>query len=497
MKIKILVAPLVRHPHRLRQITHCEQWLPPLGAGCLTSLLRKQGYKVHLEDLSMGVESKHNFVPLGLDNIKMHDQITDYLIHGISNKKVNHIAEKIFQCVSKDKYDLIGFSVTSRLGMASSLLLAKKIKEKTAATILFGGSLMTEYAEYKKLNKIFEILENYKFIDYIIFGEGGIPLIKLLEYLQGFVRIDEVPNLVYRNKEKTMINQRIFFNIEDMLLPDFDDLPLEMYRIHQERKGIYNGLVLPYQITRGCTQRCSFCNFYLIDHKLEMKSHQKVISELAQLKEKYKTNHFFFCESKLNLSYPYLEELCEMMVEDKLNIFWQTIVGVANIDRNLLMKMRKAGCYGLTWGIESGSDKILQVMNKGFSAAQAGNILRYSRFAGIHNTVNFISGFPNETEEDTNHTIKFIRENAKFVDRVRLFDFALAPYTPIYDCPEKFGIDNIMIDYNSHIGFGVLGFDEINGLRWKDKIKQKKRFYKRIQSQINKIFLRTRHPLIH
>ena len=152
-----------------------------------------------------------------------------------------------------------------------------------------------------------------------------------------------------------------------------------------------------------------------------------------------------------------------------------------------------AGCYCLAWGVESGSDRVLKLMNKGFFISQAGMILRDSYFTGIINIVNIMTGFANETKEDINHTIAFIKENAVYIHRIRMFDFELVPYSPIYRYPTRFGIKNLFIEYDSTIGFGRIGFDEIGGLKWKDKFKQKHRAFKKVQHEVHRIFSRKVH----
>lgn len=493
MRVKIVTAPCLHHPVNLRQISHTLSCLPPYGAGCLSAFLKRQGYTVSIEDLSRRTRELKEYLS-ALDNRKMLDRISDYLLRNIPNKKIDSFAEAMYHCIQFDQHDVIGFSVFSRLELPSVLLMAKKIKEKTGLTIVLGGPLITIYTEYIKINKIGQLLVDFPFIDFAIFGEGYIPLFKLLQHLEGREKIENVPNLAYRKNKSVVIAERKFFNIEDMPLPDFESLSIDKYQSYQENDKLFHeSLLLPYQITRGCTQRCNFCNFYLVDPQLEFKTPQKVVNELAQMKGKYHTRRFFFCESRINNSYVYLESLCDIMVQSELDIIWDTVAGINGMDANLIRKMSNAGCHSIAWGIESGSDRILKLLNKGFSIAEAEKVLRESSEAGIRNIVNFITGFPHETEEDISLSIRFIKDNVSFIDKVRLFDFALVLDSPIYNQPGSFGIENTVFNYDSHIGFHRLAFDETGGLKWREKLKQKKKFYRKLQRAVNELFPRSRN----
>ncbi|MBU3912037.1 MAG: B12-binding domain-containing radical SAM protein [Candidatus Omnitrophica bacterium] len=492
MKINIVVAPTMHHPYQLRRISHNDQDLPPYGAACIASFLKAKGYSVAIKDFPLFFDEFRDILKL-LDSKAMFEKITEYVTKDIPHPMVDKFAEKMLNCVTEDRCDLLGFSLLSRLSLPISLLLAKKVKQKSKVPIVFGGAVVTEFFEQYKFNKKSFFFSNYgncNFIDYFIVGKGMYPLLGLLEYLQGKVNIDKIPNLVYHKEGELKLNQRVFFGLEEIPVPDFSDLNLGKYETIQRRMSKKRRepkrLQLPYQITSGCVHKCSFCNFYLVSPNVQFKSCDKVIRELMFLKKKYNTNHFFFCESNVNLSYKYLKELCEGIIKHKLDIVWRSVASIVNIDKNLLSLLKASGCYSLTWGIESGSDAILKKMNKGFTASHARQVLKDAHDVGIHNTVNFITGFIHETKKDLNYTISFAKENAAYIDKVRIFDFALAFYTPIHFHPDRYGIENIFVDYNSLMGFSRIGFDEQGGLKWDKKIKQKLKFYRMASQAILK-----------
>jgi len=465
MKIKIVTTPNIAIPVAINQTNSLEMMIPPYGPACLASYLRQRGHQVQLQDVSSRVGELAE-VP-GLPHTDgILKRVGDYLIRGTRDDAVDAFAEQIFRHVYADGLDLVGISVLSRCSFFSALLLAKKIKEKTVTPVVLGGALMTEYGVNR--TRITKLMETFKFIDYIVCGDGEVPLLGLLEQIRGVTAARDVPGLSYRDNGGIKVNERFFSDIEAMPIPDWDGLPMELYHSGE-------GLQLVYQVTRGCPQKCSFCAYHLIDTRVMFKSHNKVLSELAALRDKYKARYFFFCDSNLSVSYDYLQELCGLMVKNELNISWFVSASVKNMDRKLLDNMRKAGCYYVTWGIESGSDKVLRLMNKGFSSAQAANVLKDAHSLGIYNMVNLITGFPGENDEDLELTRSFIRQNAEFIGHVKVADFGLIPGTPMHEHPAEYGLQNVHADRRSAIGLGRLGYDEINGPVWKEILVRNKR----------------------
>ena len=492
MKVQILIAPEIKQPWQVRRMASVDVRRLPYGAGCLAAFLKRYGYDVTIKDMSF---LAHKAWPwfIALDTLSVFKQIEDYLVRNVPNKRIDYFIKKMFQTAGIDKFDVIGFSVFSILNLPASLLLAKKIKEQTGAIIVFGGPLITKRIQIMQRVNKYDFVNFFKFIDYLVVGRGEEAFLKLLRFLKGEVDLDGVPNLVYRKTGKVVINRSESFDIEEMSAPDFDSLPLSRYKrllFFSNRRLAKNNRVLqlPYQMTCGCTQNCSFCNFYLVSPKVEFKSQEKIISELIYLKDKYKTSYFYFCETKFNISYQYAENICDIFIKEKLSIHWRLYAGINNMDRKLLLKMKKAGCYAISWGIESGSDNILRAMNKGFSVKQAAKTLKDSHNAGIKNATSFMTGFVGETDKDVCRTLAFIKDNSRYIDRITLFDFGLNPATFVFDHPDKFGIEAIYPDRLSLLGASVIGWDEAGGLRWNDKLRQKRKAYRRAQRETNKIF---------
>jgi len=480
-RITIVIAPPVPHSSLLRQVDQRAIPLPPYGAGCVAAHLRSLGRKVRIVDLR-GRRKTLNEQILPLARPDGHARLSAYLSEQAEDGAIRSLAGTLFGLLGGGS-GLFGFSVLSRRSLPLALLLAHEVKRRTGALNVLGGALITEYVGYRRPNRMERLMSDFPFVDHAVYGEGEHAFSALIDAIETGSSFAEVPNLVYRRDGAVSLTGRIPIPIDDMPVPDFAGLPVTDYRTGRDaaRAGEAH---LPYQITRGCPHRCSFCNFHLVNSGVEMKSSEKVVRELQEMSERYGLSSFYFCESKINLSKPYLEELCARIADSSLGIRWAAIASVNNMDPGLLEKVRRAGCYSLSWGVESGSDRLLRSMRKGFRAEAAVEALRAASALGIFNTVNIMTGFPHETKEDVERTLSLIRENEDSIADVRLHDFALAPHSPIYEAPEEFGVENIRFDYETPVGFSRVAFDETGGLKWEAKLESKRAAYERVRSAL-------------
>jgi len=135
---------------------------------------------------------------------------------------------------------------------------------------------------------------------------------------------------------------------------------LELYK----EASKMNKITIPYSLSRGCINECKFCIFRNIDGSWQSKSVKKALQDIAFLKEKYRTDVFSLTDTNFNLSYKHVEDFCDGLINSKVNIRWDTLGQLQNLDERLLAKIKKSGCVMIKWGVESGSNRILQAMSK-------------------------------------------------------------------------------------------------------------------------------------
>lgn len=173
-------------------------------------------------------------------------------------------------------------------------------------------------------------------------------------------------------------------------------------------------------------------------------SGERMFAEVAyQVKRFPKVDYFYFIGSLLNGDIKALSKFCDLVIQNNLKIRWagQPIVR-PEMTKEFLQNMRKAGCEWLGYGIESGSQKVLDKINKRFSIKLAEQVLKDTHDVGIQVQANFMFGIPTETEEDFKETLNFLKRNRDSIDSVLASQSfcVIDKGTYLYNHPEEFGI---------------------------------------------------------
>ncbi len=406
----------------------------PYGLGVLASFVRQNNIIVDLQDLDAELRSPYSLLKRNGISKKAarhyNSQLKAGHYTGISNTGNNLLADDLLSLTNVKGYDLIGISISSGAQILTSLLLAEKIKKEYNIPIVIGGPYVTAFAHL--------FFEKYRFIDYAIVGQGEVPLLKLTEHIQGKLSIDKVPSLWHREQGKIVSNSRIFYDIEDQSCPDFDGLSLELYR-SQASIG-EKALLIPYSASKGCLGRCTFCIHPQIGGSWQCKSVKKVVDDIVFLKQKYKSSCFSLKDSTFNASIKYLDDLCGEIIRRGLDIQWDAMVRSNNINQEILFKLEKAGCRNLMWGIESGSNRALKMMNKDADAREHAKILKMSKNAGISNTIYIMILYPYETSQDLEQTAVLIKDNAQLIDDLNIFILQILNGSYLYNNQEALKI---------------------------------------------------------
>jgi len=358
---------------------------------------------------------------------------TPLLLKYIKNERdisnaLSPFAEKIYS----EKPDILGFSILSPEQIYFSLALAKKIKQDLKIPIIFGGSAVRLYPK--------EYLKNYDFIDYVIKGDGEYPLLNILE---GKDKKD-IPNLAYKEDNKIQINkEENTTDLDKLPFPDFSDFELENYFCPEK--------VLTILSSRGCYWRkCAFCVDYdSVAMQYRVKSIPRLLEEINYLKKKHNTKFFFFADEMIAPAR--FKQISQELIKNDTGIsYYAQAKPVKEFNKELFKEIHKSGCKVLMLGVESGCQRILNLINKGTDVRDVENFLKNSHEAGIKNAVFAFGGFPTEKEEEYKKTLDFLNKNRKNIDIQFTGYFRVAKNSRIIKNPERFGITEILIDKESY-----------------------------------------------
>ena len=319
-------------------------------------------------------------------------------------------------------------------------------KARRAVTIAFG----THVTPIPR-----ETMRAYPALDYCLVGEPDLTLRDLLDHLEdktahrspqieklfqdhdpaykpttsgdGHLDLQAIKGIAWRNGDEITLNApRPFIkDLDDLPMPKHDLLPLDKYRMPLI-KGPFTFIVT----SRGCPAGCTFCIKHdSYQYGVRLRSPELLVEEMKILKELGVDNIHMYADL-FTVHREQVLELCKRMVAEDLKIKWTCNSRVDYVDEEMLEWMARAGCWYISWGIESGSEQILKKAHKGAYPDKAERALRWARRAGIKNWGYFIIGLPGETEETIRQTIDFAK---RLPLDIALFHVA-APYpgTPFF-----------------------------------------------------------------
>jgi len=419
IKIKLIYPPNLSD----KRVTNT----PPLGIAQLAGSLTSKGYKVDLEDLNALCEHKGIDVSIFSDN---HTDKLESFISG-SNSDIENVISEILRDFEYKSYDVLGFSIIGFYNFKIALVLAKKIKEENKnIVIVFGGSFITFYEH--------QLLDDFDFIDYVIFGMAEESFYNLITHLEGKNDVSCVDNLIHRTKTGIKRNKPKRFDLENSPLPVFDNFFSKDYCAYIKR--------IPYLVGVGCNNRCAFCTDCLV-YPFAVKSPLKVVSDLKILSGRYKNNKVFLHCNNLHVG-NYIEEFCDLLIKNKLNLNWGASLLLKNLSNNTLQKMKAAGNTHIATGIESASPRLLSKMNKRLCLEECEEILKNARQTKIDVRLNFIVGFPGESDTDFKYTVDFVKRNFQCITDIKVDSFGLIKKSMVAQHPERYGITKIWTPVN-------------------------------------------------
>ncbi len=420
----------------------CPSWgieTPHLGIALLVANLRRQRFQVEVCDLNIRIHNKYKEKGLWKSEEDVHWEDDNSTSQFIKENDV-YLESFVDEVLSKDA-GVIGFSIyntTKRL----SLELAKRIKKKDKnKIIIFGGQQCFPKESAEGLIKD-------EAVDAIVMGEGDEVLPELIGKIEKLKRIDFCPGLIYKENGKIVdcgIRPPVS-NLDGLSLPDFSDFSLQSYdNPHQ----------LPILSSRGCPYQCVFCSTKLFWIKYRAMSGENIFREMEYQLNRYKDIYFFtFNDHVINADMQALSKFCDLILETKSNrihsdsnwdrLCWRGAAVIRDeMDKEFIKKMRDAGCMELEYGVESASPKIRRLMRKPpYDISIIERVIRDTHKSGIRARVNFMFGFPGETEEDFEETLNFLRRNREFFAQVHPSETfcCIDPGTYLFSHPEEFGV---------------------------------------------------------
>ncbi len=419
----------------------CPSWSvegPHYTIALLKSLLKREGFNACCFDFNSDFFN-HMKSDFGQSSWKgdeegdcWHHQ--EFVLEIIKNNR--SVFNKYVEDILKLNSPVACFSVYA-YNLFFSYELAKQIKKKKPETlIIFGGP---------ECNKDFSGLEilNIPHVDAICLGEGEIAFPNFLKIIKDTGLPGFCPGFAYKDEHSKIIDcgePPLLENLDFLPNADFTDFDFSKYKDPSQKST--RPVDLSILSSKGCIYRCNFCLEVIRMKKYRYRSAEGVFSEIIYQKKKHpEVEYFKFNDSILNGNIHMLDNLCELLIKNNVQVkFWGQASIRKEMNLDFLRKLNAAGFSDLSYGVESGSDKVLKLMNKKFDSVLAEKVIGDTHKAGINATIHIIVGYPGETKKEFKETLDFIKRNFNHIELVILNPFYLMPGTKICNEAKSFNI---------------------------------------------------------
>ena len=251
-----------------------------------------------------------------------------------------------------------------------------------------------------------EVLEETSYLDIYIYGEYESVIPELMEALSDGIDLFNISGIGYRSKDEIIVTKN------NSSLYSYDNLPLPAYDLLPSLKPYYANTkhATPFTIiytSKGCPYSCIYCT--VANTKWKEKSVDKILEEIKYLKERFNIKAVSFFDETFTLNRKRVIKLCKEFINEKINLIWYCNTRVNLVDKELLKLMYEAGCRGISYGVESGSQEILDNAIKSQTVEQAENAIKWTKEARIKVYCSFILGLPGETWETIKETLDFVK----------------------------------------------------------------------------------------
>ena len=364
----------------------------PLGLAYVASALREDNHKIHLIDFSIIDSERERKQSIG-------DTIREFKESRGKWMRITKILEKTIK-EFRPKVICISCNTSERFNMFKMVRLVKKM---TKAIIIVGGPHVTVTAK-QTLKKIREI-------DIIVRGEGEETIKELCKKIENEENWKDIRGISYISRGKVITNP----NRE--LIQDLDKISFPARELFDNTKYSYSlpimGLVSNVTgivTSRGCPGKCHFCSgFVMWQGRFRFRSAKNVVDEMEDTLNKYPFyNGFWICDDNFFADNKRAINICREIKKRNLTFVWGCSGRADNITEEVAKEMSSAGCKLISFGIESGSNNVLKLMNKEIDIKTVKKAIKICRENGILPRGTFIFGYPGETLYDMLKTMRVI-----------------------------------------------------------------------------------------
>ncbi len=369
--------------------------------------------------------------PLGLANLAAYLRNNHIGVEIIDADAMCLSSEDVVAEIVRKAPKYVGITAVT-LAISSAARLAQKIKDINSEVITILGGVHLSAAPR-------ETMEKYLQFDVGVIGEGEITLFELIKNLDAKGELKAVNGLVYR------LNNEIFFTddrkpnlkLDSFPPPAWDLIPGFPQNYPVPPYSTYKSPSSSLMTSRGCGRRCTFCFQGTMGRTFRAHSAEYVMEIITHLYHKYGIRDLRFQDDQFLASKKRTEKVCNMLIEAKLDLSFSCLARIDTINDNVLRLLKRAGCRQINFGIESGSQRILDLVKKDIVLEDVFQAVKLTKAHGIRTMGYFMVGFPSETEGTIQETIAFAKKLP--LDDASFFLMAPFPGSELYNTAHTYG----------------------------------------------------------
>jgi len=387
--------------------------------------------------------------PLGLMYLAGYlEKYSDHKVKIIDWEIENFNYQKLKEKINEEKPDAVGVT-TMTFTLLDVMELIKEVKEiNPQIKVILGGPHVHIYP--KETISLEEV-------DFAVIGEGEKPLKELLDNINNREQLHQVKGLVFKDNEKVINNG------PQIPIDDLDKLPFPARHLTPYKKYT-SSLAKKFPITtmftsRGCPYKCLFCDRPHLGKMFRARSANNVVDEMQKCQE-MGIKEIFIYDDTFGVDRQRVLDICAEIKKRKLTISWDIRTRVNTVDEEVLKALKEAGCQRIHYGVEAGTEKILEVLRKGITLEMAAKAFRLTRKVGIQTLGYFMIGSPTETKKDILETIKVAKKlNPDFVHFTITTPY---PATDLY----RMGLEQKVLPYDYWQKFAENPREDFKAMVW-------------------------------
>lgn len=345
-----------------------------------------------------GAHQHPPFIPLGIGYLAAVLEKAGYQVDVIDCQALRFSYDDFRTELSKRKPDVVGMTSTT-LTYKSAAQTAKIAKEvNPSCTTMIGGPHVSFWDE--------NALKEFPQLDVVVRKEGENTILELMQRIEAGKSYDDVLGTTCRK------GNEIVKNPDRPYIQDLDALPFPAHHLFPlEHLNKYGVVIFPVYTSRGCTFWCNFCSAVrMFGRGYRMRSPKNVVDELEHLVKDFGAKQFTFYDDAFSVDQNRVKEICQEIINRNLKIKWDCETRVDMVTRELLQTMKDAGCIAVWFGVEAGSQMVIDAMGKGYTLEKIKKAFKMAQEVGLMTVASVVLGFPEETPETLRQTTKFIEE---------------------------------------------------------------------------------------